>query len=98
MKYIRTFLFICLLVITQILINISLLETRYIISLEQEKNRVLELQDMVFDLEELDYNYDTYIEDIVSLKKLKEELLSNVKELEEDIASREEKIIELRKE
>ncbi len=98
MKYIRTFLFICLLVITQILISISLLETRYIISLEQEKNRVLELQDMVFALEELDYNYDTYIEDIVSLKGKKEELLSNVKELEEEIASREEKIIELRKE
>ena len=98
MKYIRAFIFICLLVITQILISISLLETRYIISLEREKNRVLELQDMVFDLEELDYNYDTYIEDIVSLKNLKEELLSNVKELEEDIASREEKIIELRKE
>ena len=58
----RKFLFICLLVITQILISISLLETRYIISLEQEKNRVLELQDMVFALEELDYNYDTYIE------------------------------------
>ena len=98
MKYIRTFLFICLLVITQILISISLLETRYIISLEQEKNRVLELQDMVFALEELDYNYDTYIEDIVSLKGKKEELLNNVKGLEEDIASREEKIIELRKE